>query len=238
MEIRVDDDADDWLAARRMRALHRISRALAHDMNGPLNAISLHLDLLRRSIANPDAGTAAGGDLPVRQMRYAETIRSEMQTLEHAVKNLLASIRPPAAERVRFDLRSALRELGELVAAHARAQRSTLEIELPEVELPVQAHPDPLKQALLELLLHALEACPSTLRVAPTAAGDRVVLRIAATGERDGDATGEGAEGHDAIDAARAVVRRQGGDVALIRGAGGQLDVEVQMPLARDEAHP
>jgi signal transduction histidine kinase len=210
---------DEQFEARRMRALDRLSRALAHDVNGPLNAMALHLDLLRRSLAEP----AAAAELGERRTRYAETMRSEMQGLERALRRLLTALRPAPAERATVDLGRALRELGELVEPHARSQRTALVLDLPETELRVEARPDRLRQALLEILLDVLERGPRAIRLEAAAAGDRAVVRLIAEGGAEPGASG------GACTAAQDGLRELGGE--LVAATGGRT-VELRLPLA------
>jgi signal transduction histidine kinase len=215
MQTREEEERFD---ARRMRALNRLSRALAHDVNGPLNAITLHLDLLRRSLADP----AARPDLGERRSRYAETMRSEMQGLERALRRVLAAIRPPAAEAASFDLTRVIRELAELVEPHVRAQRSTLTFDLPETELRVEVRLDRLRQALLEILLDMVDPGPTAVRVIAEASGRRAVVRMISEG---GNGT------RDAGAAAWETVRELGGEVVAVDEAGIR-GAELRLPLA------
>jgi signal transduction histidine kinase len=141
----------------QLRALQRVHRGMAHDLRGPLNAMVLNLELLRRSL---DPATPPRADLAERQQRWLAVVEQELQRLRRSLDLLLAQMAPPPEGAERFDLRGVIEEIAALVLPQARHQQVAVATALPAEQLPIDAHRDPLRQATLNLAINALEAMP------------------------------------------------------------------------------
>jgi signal transduction histidine kinase len=171
----------DLRGAAQLRALNRLYRGVAHDLRAPLNAMVLNLELLRRSL-DPDSPVREG--IETRQQRWVEVIEQELQRLRRALDILLAQTAPPSETPELFDLRGVIEEISELLYPQARQQRVELESSLPEHSVPVMAHRDQIKQALLNLAINGLEAMPEggRLRFSIDSEGATATIRLADEG--------------------------------------------------------
>jgi signal transduction histidine kinase/uncharacterized membrane protein affecting hemolysin expression len=160
----------DLRMAAQLRALNRLYRGVAHDLRAPLNAMVLNLELLRRSL-DPEAPKREG--MGEKQQKWVGIIEQELHRLRRALDILLAQTAPPAENPEVFDGRDVLDEIGELLFPQARQQKVELERDAPEQSVPVLAHRDQIKQAVLNLAINALEAMPE---------GGRLGLSIASEG--------------------------------------------------------
>lgn len=172
----------DLMMAARVRNLTRLLVGLTHDLKAPLNAITLHLELLRRSLerenVDVDAGAPEHGSMsPTERTRIVE---SELQRLRRSLDLLLAQAIPSREKPLTFDLREVVAELANLLEAPARHDQKEVEVYLPEHEVPVQGARDHIKQAILNVAINALEAAPTDgmLRLALQCVGDRAVLEV------------------------------------------------------------
>jgi signal transduction histidine kinase len=144
----------DLALAAQLRTLTRLYRALAHDLRAPLNSMVLHLELLRQSLAGGDDDAAARDD----RQHWVQVLREELDRLNRSLRSLLAETAPARQEREEFDLRGVIEEVRSLIAPQARMQRVTVEIALPDDPLTLTGHRDRLKQAMLNVVINALEA--------------------------------------------------------------------------------
>jgi signal transduction histidine kinase len=151
---------EDLRAATRARSLSRLHAAAAHDLKAPLNAMSLQLDLLRRSLETADDAVSRS-----RRQHYIDVLHQEMQRLNRLLHSVLSQDTPATEGRAAVDLRQVLDELITLLIPQARHQRVQLELELPEQPVPVFVNIGQLKQALLNVILNALECVPAGGRV-------------------------------------------------------------------------
>ena len=163
--------------AIQMRGLTRFYAAFAHDLKAPLNAMVLTLELLKISLQ--PAAAAPGAD--EKRLRYVATLNEEIARLDRQLKALLAHTAPPRDERSTVDLRALVELLVELLAPQAKRQRVQLTCTLPSMPLSLIGHPDRLKQALLNILINALEAMPDggelTIALEPEANVTRIRIR-------------------------------------------------------------
>jgi signal transduction histidine kinase len=173
--------------SRKLAALGRLTAGVAHEVKNPLNAMTIHLELLKgKLVPRPTPG---GGDAPRLDsgaaLEHVSVIGSEIKRLDQVVQGFLKFMRPD-------DLRLQPVQVPELLAGIARivepdAAGSQIRVITdcsPDVP-PVHGDPEPLRQALLNLALNACQAMPQggTLRLtAQSASRRRVLLTVEDTG--------------------------------------------------------
>jgi signal transduction histidine kinase len=150
----IDALDEDLRAATRARSLSRLYAAVAHDLKAPLNAMSLHLEMLKRSLNRSGANTVP------QQMQRIETLNKELMRLNRLLHSVLDQGAPAAKHRDVIDLKRLIEELETLLMPQARHQCVELDIELPPQPVLVFGHAEQLKQALLNVILNALECLP------------------------------------------------------------------------------
>ena len=178
----------DVRLAAQMQSLSRIYRTVVHELRSPLSAIIMNMDLLRDTLAEVDSDDKALRDL---QKRTVGIVQEELTRLNKALLEMLTQFQPHAAKAERIDLRALVGDLAMLVEQQARSQGVAVKTELPSEPIIVMGHPDRLKQALLNVIINALEAMPKGGALAfTTGARDgaaRVELRDTGPGLAEGE---------------------------------------------------
>ncbi|MFT3769293.1 MAG: sigma 54-interacting transcriptional regulator [Minicystis sp.] len=201
-------------AASRGRALATLGAQVAHEIKNPLAAVQGLVELLAEDAAE-DA----------RARKRLAIIAGEVTRIEGIVTDYLAYARPLGdfAPR-RVDLAEILREGAALVEARARRARATVAVDAPD---PTFAPVDPrrLKEALLNLLLNAVEAAPARVRLSVRVTARAAVITVEDDGRgmtaadlaaigRPFFTTREGGTGLGVV-LARQVAERHGGTLAF-----------------------
>jgi len=152
----------------RLAHLGALAASLAHEIKNPLGAILGALALLDppRAGGSSDGGEPEAGRLTDEQRRWLDILRQESQRLDRTVTDALALGRAPRLERRRI----VPREIGEgaRLLAQERAAKNQVELALREAEpggAELDADPDQLRHALLNLLLNAISVQPGGGRV-------------------------------------------------------------------------
>jgi len=130
----------------RLAAISRLTGGVAHEIKNPLNAMALHLEVLRGKLE------AAEPEIDV--------IAREIKRLDHVVKTFLNFSKPVELHPKPVDLSELLREVVVLVSADAEAHGVQMDTELTR-PAPVGGDAEMLKQALLNIVVNGLEAMPS-----------------------------------------------------------------------------
>lgn len=155
----IDALDEDLRAATRARALSRLYAAAAHDLKAPLNAMNLHMEMLKRSL---DAGDT---NARTRRQHYLEVIIQESARLNRLLNSLLEQGAPAAEGCTTVDLARLIDELATLLTPQARHQQVTFDVHLPVDAVWVFGNAGQLKQALLNIILNALECVTEYGRV-------------------------------------------------------------------------
>lgn len=161
-----------------MRTLSAVYHGVVHDLKGPLNALVVNLELLKSSISEaPEVE---------RQQRYTRVLQEELVRLNQAVERLLPAAAPLENGEGPFELGDLVDEIATLVSTTARHQGVALEVDDTgrERTLRIAGHRDRIRQAILCLILNALEAMPDggVLGLELASRDGRVAVSVTDTG--------------------------------------------------------
>ena len=139
--------------SRRLAAIGRLTAGVGHEVKNPINAMVVHLELLKTKLANGN-GAAAGAQ------RHVDILAGEMQRLDRVVQTLADFTRPMELHLKECNLREVVQAVVELIGAEMDDNGVQLTIETPRDPLMVRVDPELLQQALLNLVLNAMQAMP------------------------------------------------------------------------------
>lgn len=157
-----------WLARRTWRAARRISArakglehlvelgqlagGLAHEIKNPLSTINLNLKLLSEDLER------YGDEDHRRWLRRLKSVQDETARLKGILDDFLRFAGKYELQLAVVDLRELIGELTDFFAPQASAARVVLRTSLPDKEVPCQVDPNLIKQALLNLMINAVQA--------------------------------------------------------------------------------
>lgn len=151
----------------KLAALGRLTSGVAHEVKNPLNAMMIHLELLRDKLADPS-----------REVQDClEVIGSEIRRLDRVVQGFLRFMRPQELSLKALDLNVLLGSLVALLEAewHSRGVHFVSEL---DPRLPhTAADEELLRQAFLNILQNACQAMPNggTVTVRTEGEGRRLI---------------------------------------------------------------
>jgi signal transduction histidine kinase len=229
--------------ASKMRALARLFVSAAHDLKAPMNAISIHMELLKRTMWEDSAGEAEGSE---KRARLFGTLESELQRLDRTLTDVLSLTHLPKDSFRRLDLSKIVLEAVALLAPVAREQAVTIDHRPGASSIPIRGHRDRFKQALLNICLNALEAMPrgGRLDIEVRSSGPEAMVRVCDTGPgiapetlrkiwdlhftTKEDGTGIG------LHVSRTIIEALGGSVRVESEVGSGTCFTVTLPVAKN----
>ncbi|HEY2040613.1 MAG TPA: ATP-binding protein [Edaphobacter sp.] len=140
--------------SRRLAAIGRLTAGVGHEVKNPINAMVVHLELLRSKLAN--AGPEAFGGA----QRHVDILTGEMQRLDRVVQTLADFSRPMDLKLREHDLRYVVHDVVELTTAEMHENGVLVSITAPKEPLIVRVDAELVRQALLNLLLNGMQAMP------------------------------------------------------------------------------
>ena len=145
---RIEDEIE---LSRRISASGRVTRGVAHEVKNPINAIVLHLQLLRNKMQQIDPDTG----------RHVDIIDNEIHRLDRVVQILVDFTRPRELHIEDADLKLVLEEVVLLASPDAAQHGVRIVRQLPGEAIPVKVDVDLIKQAMLNVVLNGVQAMPN-----------------------------------------------------------------------------
>jgi PAS domain S-box-containing protein len=137
--------------SRRMAAIGRLTSGVGHEVKNPINAIVVHLELLKSKLGATD-GPAA---------RHLEVIDVEIRRLDRVVQTLVDFARPVEVQLREQDLRPIIGDVLALASDELTMRRVTLISRIPAEPLIANVDADLLKQAVLNVIQNGAQAMPN-----------------------------------------------------------------------------
>jgi signal transduction histidine kinase len=133
-----------------MAAIGRLTSGVGHEVKNPINAIVVHLELLKSKLGN--TSTPA--------LRHLEVIDAEIHRLDRVVQMLVDFTRPVELQLREQDLRSVVGDVLALAAAELSTHNITVVSQMPPIPLMANFDADLLKQAALNVIQNGAQAMP------------------------------------------------------------------------------
>ncbi|MEW6212056.1 MAG: ATP-binding protein [Acidobacteriota bacterium] len=139
-----------WDLSKKLADLGRITSGIAHEVKNPLNAMVIHLEILRSKIES------GAGD-PTPQM---DILDSEIKRLDRVVATFLNFTRPVEVRLQPLDFNSIVNQVVLLASTEASERGVAISREMVEGPLMIKGDADLLKQALLNIIINGCQAMP------------------------------------------------------------------------------
>ncbi len=135
--------------SERLTSMGRLAAGVAHEIRNPLNSVSIIAQRLKAEF------TPAEDREEYRAL--LSTVRSEVARISVIIEAFLRFARPPKLEIVPVDLETLVSDVLRVVGERARTQRVAIAVDIPP-GIELRCDTDQMKQALLNIVLNALDA--------------------------------------------------------------------------------
>jgi PAS domain S-box-containing protein len=142
---RIEDEIE---LSRRLSAIGRLTSGVAHEVKNPINAIVVHLEVLRQKLKEIDPDTR----------RHMDVIGSEIQRLDRVVETLVDFSRPVDLRLADMDLRKLVDDVVQLASPAAEQHQVRIERQTSQEPMPVRIDADLVKQAVLNIVINGVQA--------------------------------------------------------------------------------
>ena len=145
---RIEDEIE---LSRRLAAIGRLTSGVAHEVKNPINAIVVHLEVLRQKLKEVDPDTR----------RHMDVIGSEIARLDRVVQTLVDFTRPVDLRLAEMDIQKLVDEVVTLASPAAAQHNVNIERKVTHEPLRARIDADLVKQAVLNIVLNGVQAMPN-----------------------------------------------------------------------------
>jgi signal transduction histidine kinase len=223
----------------RLSALGTLSAGMAHEIKNPLGAILGSIEILETNVPEGD-----------ERREFVLILKKEIQRLSSIVNDHLDLVRPGQPQRGPHDLGEIVRSVVELTRTQAEKQGVELTQRVPGDLPTVMVDGQQLRQAVLNLVINAIQALPRGGRV--TASVEQAQERLRIVVEDDGPGLGDEAlrrafepfyttkEGGTGLGLSIAfqIADRHGGDLRVRNRPAGGAALCLEIPIVDAAATP
>lgn len=172
------DHAAEMVESERLNAVLMLAAGVAHEIGNPLNALSIHMQLMDRKLRKLPPDEAA----PLKQL--VDVARGEIDRLDRILSQFIKAVRPTLPQFARESLPALARETLESLSAEIHDRNIRLEFDEPE-DLPTAwVDAGQVRQAFFNVMHNAIQAMGDggVLRVSFASADRLVGIAIEDTG--------------------------------------------------------
>ena len=224
--------------AAHFQVLSRVWPAILHDVKAPLQPMLVNLDLLNRMMEQ-EAEPARRE----QQRHYLDVVKTEIRRFDRTLEKFMVPGKVGAEGNQHFDLRELLTELIALIKPTSYVHNVVLDVAMPDDEVGMNGRHDNLKQAILNVMLNALDAMPKGgalevyLDATPTSA--HLTINDSGTGIPenllnrvfDMNFTTKGSGTGIGLYVTRSVIESHGGQIVVARTRDGGSSFRITLPL-------
>ncbi len=142
---------EELVRSKTLATLGQYSNELAHEIKNPLNAINIQMSLLEREIVKHDLST--GKELA----EVVKVVKEEINRLNKLAKDCLSFSKSGDLNRTEEDIGLIFEELLSLITPHADLNGVSICLKISKNFPQILVDRDKLKQALLNVILNAIE---------------------------------------------------------------------------------
>ena len=155
---------------RKNQTLNRIIAGVAHEIKNPLMSIRTFASLI-----------TAQGDDPEFQTAFREYVPKEVDRISKMIETLINYARPPREHKEVIRVSELVRDCMSLAYLSSK-KNIPMECDVPE-DVSVYANGDQLRQALVNLMINAIEAVENKMNLPDAGDGEDLFVRV--TGYRE-----------------------------------------------------
>jgi two-component system sensor histidine kinase HydH len=178
LESALGAPGDQSALAEKRDLLTRLLARLAHEIRNPLSSLDIHVQLLEE-----DLGTLAPQTREQLTARL-DIIHGELHRLESIVENFLRLAGPSTLDLETVEIAKVAKHVCDLLQPEAAAREIEICATVPTPAPVLRADPVRLTQALLNLVINAMQAVErkGRIEVSATAGNDSVIVTVRDSG--------------------------------------------------------
>jgi two-component system sensor histidine kinase HydH len=173
-------DMSKLASQEKQLLLSRLLARFAHEIRNPLSSLDIHVQLLEEDLAD------AAPQLRDKTASRLEIIHGELHRLENVVRHFLSLAGPSSLDLREVELCKVLNHVCELLRPEAATRDIEIVLKISEPLPGLIADPVQLTQALLNLVINAIQAVEGRgrveVRAQAEAENDRLAIEIRDTG--------------------------------------------------------
>ena len=166
---RLDASQSALVRSEKLALAGLLAARVAHDIRNPLASMKIHAQLLQSRVK----GDARSGTL-------VNAVLDDISQVESVIRDLIDLARPGELRSLPADMNALLRTVLRQLDARLLHRKVAVEVDLPDRLPLVHIDAERFSQALLNVIVNAVDAMPSggTLGVRTRATGDHVIVEI------------------------------------------------------------
>ena len=170
---------DQVIQIEKLASLGKLSATVAHELNNPLSGILTYSKLITKKLRESQKENENE-----KLIEYLQLISDESARCGKIVKDLLLFSHRGDEDFIAEDIKQIIDKSIVLIKHHLEIHLVALHKDFPESECIVECDPQKIQQALMSLLINAIEAMPNggKIVVRLTIEGQMAVIRVSDTG--------------------------------------------------------
>jgi two-component system, sporulation sensor kinase E len=149
-------DNEKTVETQRVTAITQLAAGVAHELGNPLNALGIHLQVLKRKLRNGDPQA-----LHDAVEHFTDIADQELGRLDAIIKNFLNAVRPTQLEMSLVNLQELLVSALGFLEPELQSKDIKISLDFPSIVPQINGDSGQLTQAFFNLIKNAMQAMPN-----------------------------------------------------------------------------
>lgn len=173
-DAKLREQHEALLKSERLATVGRMTSVITHELRNPLSSINLNAEMLMDGLVERGVDPQDPEVMPL-----LETIIDEVDRLRDITEEYLVYARLPSADLETAELTEIVRNLVDFHLGEWQMHGVEVRLEMPDKDVAIEADPDHLRQALLNIVKNAIEASDDGQKVEVSVDTDDEVAAVA-----------------------------------------------------------
>jgi len=167
---------EETIESEKINSIMDLAAGVAHELGNPLNSITIHLQVLQRTLSK----SLKGSETFEKSMKSLDSCLREVQRLDSIIVHFLKAIRPSVPDFQSLDILEVIEGVLLIKEKELSAKKINVQLDAGKTATTIEGDPEQIKQAFFNVIGNSIDAITqkSDIRIILSEENDYLTVQI------------------------------------------------------------